>query len=233
MTHEVQVHEAQTAILRELLFKPDAGYSELRKKTGMESDHFKFHVRRLVETGFIVKTEQGRYMLTAKGKEYANKIDTDRGVIERQPKCAVILVVQNAAGEVLVQERLKHPYYGFWGYPSGKIRWGETIMQTGERELMEETGLTAELIYRGVYHEHVISSENGELLEDKIFHVIGGHNPVGTVKQGFEGGRNAWKSVSEFQAIEKRYVSCDTETTVGIGKETFLELTQTYSKEEF
>src|SRR5579864_6109980 len=99
MAHEVNVHEAQTAILRELLFKPDAGYTELRKKTELESDHFKFHIRRLMETGYVAKTDRRRYFLTPKGKEYANKIDTDHGVIERQPKSAVIIVVQNDKDE--------------------------------------------------------------------------------------------------------------------------------------
>jgi predicted transcriptional regulator len=190
MAHEVSVHEAQTAILRELLFKPDAAYSELRKKTELESDHFKFHIRRLVEMEFIAKNDTGRYYLTQKGKEYANKIDTDRDVIERQPKSAVIIVLQNDQGEVLVQERLKHPYFGFWGYPGGKIRWGETIMVAAARELREETGLSAALQYRGVYHEHVISAENGEMLEDKIFHVIAGSKPDGALKGTFEGGRS-------------------------------------------
>jgi predicted transcriptional regulator len=123
VAHEVNIHEAQTAILRELLFKPDASYSELRKKTGLESDHFKFHLRRLVEIDLTAKNASGRYCLTPKGKEYANKIDTDRGVIERQPKSAVIIVLQNEQGNVLVQQRLKQPFYGFWGYPGGKIRW--------------------------------------------------------------------------------------------------------------
>jgi len=233
MAHEAQVHEAQTAILRELLFKIDASYSELRKKSGLESDHFKFHIRRLLETSYINKNTVGRYQLTPKGKEYANKIDTDHGVIERQPKSAVIIVVKNSRGEVLVQERLKHPYYGFWGYPSGKIRWGETILQTGARELMDESGLTAKLSHKGIYHEQVTSAETGELLEDKIFHVIAGTEPAGLLKQGLEGGRNAWKSIPEFTALQKKYSSCDIETRIATGKADFVEHVQSYAANEF
>ena len=233
MAHEVSVHEAQTSILRELLFKPDAGYTDLRKKTNLESDHFKFHIRRLLETGYITKTGSGRYCLTPKGKEYANKIDTDHGVIERQPKSAVIIVLQNGRGEVLVQERQKHPYFGFWGYPSGKIRWGETIMQTGARELMEESGLTADLTHKGVYHEHVVTAEDGDLLEDKIFHVIGGRKPSGVMKDAFEGGRNVWMDPELFSSIHKRYASCDIETQVANGGMPFVERTQIYRHDEF
>lgn len=233
MSHEATIHEFQTAILRELLFKLEARFSDLQKSTGLASDHLKFHTNRLVEIGYIVKNDNKQYQLTPKGKEYANKIDTDKGVIERQPKSAVIIVLQNAEGQVLVQERLKHPYFGFWGYPGGKIRWGETILEAGARELTEETGLRAELVYRGVYHEHVRSAETDEILEDKIFHIIGASHPVGILSDDFEGGINAWMSLEQLAATKKKYSSCDTETRVGTGELSFVEETQIYTKTEF
>lgn len=233
MSHEAAVHQIQTDVLRQLLFSPEAKFSELQKTTGIESDHIKFHIRRLVENGYIEKRSSGSYSLTVKGKEYANKLDTDAGIIERQPKTAVIIVLRNKTGEVIVQERLKHPYFGFWGYPGGKIRWGETILEAGGRELFEETGLSAELVYRGVYHEHVKSAETGELIEDKIFHVLGGSNPNGELQEVFEGGRNAWVSLEDLALIDKKYSSTDIETAVGTGKESFIESVQIYTKNEF
>lgn len=232
MSHEAKIHEVQTVILRELLFAPAARYAILRKKTGLDSDYFKFHIARLVEVGYIEKTSDGSYKLTSQGKEYANKIDTDQNVIERQPKSAVIIVLKDGE-RVLVQERLKHPYFGFWGYPGGKIRWGETILEAAARELDEETGLRADMTYRGVYHEHVRSAESGEILEDKIFHVVGAEKPAGKLKTDFEGGRNAWLSLTELSKIDKKYTSTDIETSLGLGEESFVEKTQIYTKDEF
>ena len=114
MSHEAQIHEAQTKILRELLFIPETNFAELQRVSGLESDHAKFHIKRLVELDYIDK-RGSLYRLSIKGKEYANKLDTDAGVIERQPKVAVMLIVEREeAGvkEYLLQERLKHPYYG-------------------------------------------------------------------------------------------------------------------------
>jgi 8-oxo-dGTP diphosphatase len=233
MSHEIRIHPVQTTILRELLFFPDASFSSLQKKTDLDSDHFKFHTHRLVDTGYIEKNTSGKYTLTSKGKEYANKLDTDNNTIERQPKSAVIIVLQNNDKSVLVQERLKQPYYGFYGYPGGKIRWGETIMQAAERELMEETNLSATLTYRGVYHEHVKSAETGDLLEDKIFHVVYGTKPSGDLVASFEGGRNEWMLLEDLEKQDKKYASCDIETSVGTGELSFVERTQTYSKDEF
>ena len=233
MSHEAAIHQIQTDILRQLLFAPEAKFSELQKHTHTESDYIKFHVRRLVEIGYIEKVNTGSYILTAKGKEYANKIDTDAGTIERQPKSAVIIVLRDSDGNMLVQERLKHPYFGFWGYPGGKLKWGETIMEGGARELLEETGLSATLQYRGVYHEHVKSAETGELLEDKIFHVLEGKYPNGNLSDTFEGGRNVWLSLSQLAEIDKKYLSTDIETTIGIGEQSFVESVQVYAKNEF
>lgn len=232
MSHEVKIHEIQTSILRGLLFTRQASYSELRRQTNIESDHFKFHIGRLCDIGYIAKDSSGKYTLTLIGKEYANKLDTDRNIIERQPKSAVIIMLKHGS-QVLVQERQKHPYFGFYGYPGGKIRWGETILQAAARELAEETGLTAALAYRGVYHEHVESAEDGAILEDKIFHIVSGSNPTGTLTTTFEGGRNQWMGLEDLAKIKKKYLSCDIETQIGLGELSFVEATQKYTKDEF
>lgn len=231
MTHEAKIHEAQTSILRELLFVPYSQFSALQKKSGLESDHFKFHIAQLVKAGYVKKSKDG-YSLNQLGKEYANKLDTDSNSIERQPKSAVIIVAQDR-GKVLVQERLKHPYFGFWGYPGGKIRWGETILEAAARELKEETGLIASMHYEGVYHEHVRSAETNEILEDKIFHVISATNCSGELLEEFDGGRNSWMEKEELEKIDKKYQSTDIETTIGFGGATFVEKTQVYTSEEF
>ena len=232
MSHEAKIHEAQTIILRELLFVPSATYTELKNKTSLESDHFKFHIARLDDSGYIIKSKEGRYSLTIRGKEYANKLDTDSNTIERQPKSAVIIVLKKD-DQVLVQERSKHPFFGFWGYPGGKIRWGETIIQAAERELDEETGLSASMQYRGVYHELVKSAETDEIIEDKIFHVVSATNPKGELCERFEGGRNQWMSLEDLAVIKKKYTSTDIETSIGAGREAFVESIETYTQQEF
>jgi 8-oxo-dGTP pyrophosphatase MutT (NUDIX family) len=199
------MHPAQVAILHALLFRPSATFAELQKASALTSDHFTFHLKQMAEQGLVEKVAAKRYVLTAAGKEYANRFDTDARTIERQPKVSALLAIKNHENKWLCQQRLKQPYYGFWGRPSGKIRYGETVLECAARELLEETGLTADLQFQGIYHKMDYNQQTGELLEDKIFFTVVGANPRGELQELFEGGRNAWLSLHEMRGLDKAF----------------------------
>ena len=51
---------------------------------------------------------------------------------------------------VLLVKRTKPPFKELWTIPGGKVRWGESLQQAAERELLEETGIqvkAGEVIY--------------------------------------------------------------------------------------
>lgn len=233
MSHEVNIHEAQTKILRELLFHPEAGFAELQKPTGLDSDHFKFHIGRLVELGYVIKTESGKYTLTIKGKEHSNKLDTDTHTIEKQPKLSVGLIIENDKGEFLTQQRLKQPYFGYWGRPTGKIKWGETFLEGAARELLEETGLTADLTVGGFYHKMDYTTE-GDMLEDKLFCIVYGVNPRGELIVDDEGHHNEWMSLEAMAQKDKVFESVPEITRLAKGETAqFIEQKYTYKSSDY
>jgi len=195
-------------MLRQLLLSKEASFSALQKSAGLTSDHTTFHIKQLVQSGYVSKKLKayGKYILTRKGKEYANRMDTDEQVIEKQPKLSVVVVVENDNGQQLQQERLKQPYYGYWGHLTGKIRWGETMLEAGARELLEETGLTADLRVVGLYHKLDYDKATNDLLEDKYFCLIHATNPVGELIDS-PGQHNEWMSNEEFMKKEKQFGS--------------------------
>lgn len=234
MSIEQKVHQAQVDILHVLLFKPHAGFTELQKASGLSSDHFNFHVKQLLERDFVAKNAEGKYTLTIKGKEFSNRFDTDAREVERQPKVAVCLIIHDAEGRTLMQQRLKQPYYGWWGRPTGKIRWGETILQAAARELMEETGLEADLEFRGVYHKMDFNQETDTLLEDKIFFNITCTNPRGELTVEFEGGRNQWMTEEEILQQEHSFVKpSDAKQMNAPGDIVFVESRHDYSPADY
>ena len=56
-------------------------------------------------------------------------------------RTAVVAVVRNDAGHILLTKRAIPPYLGKWVMPGGKIDLGEPITAALKREVMEEVGL--------------------------------------------------------------------------------------------
>ena len=208
MSYEAQAHRTQMHILKHLLLSPQASFSALQKASGITSDSLTFHIKQLTKSGYIqhIPKTLGDYRLTRKGKEYANRMDTEEQVIEKQPKLSVVIVLEDEEGRHLQQQRLKQPYYGYWGHMTGKIRWGETMLEAGARELQEETGLTADLRVVGFYHKLDYDATTKELLEDKYFCLIHGTHPKGVLRDS-EGLHNEWLSIDAFTKKEKQFGS--------------------------
>lgn len=65
------------------------------------------------------------------------------GVSTPQRPVAAKIAVVIRQGRVLLVRRRNPPDAGRWGFPGGKIEFGETILAAAERELFEETAVRA------------------------------------------------------------------------------------------
>lgn len=204
---DIKIHEFQISILRELLFKPGARFRDL-KTVDVTNDHFSFHVRQLVAHGLVLK-ESGKYNLSDKGKEFANRMDTDSLVLEKQAKIAIALhAVRTRKGqdEYLIHQRLKEPFYGWYGSHTGKVRWGENPLQAAKREFTEETGLTGSFELKGIVHYHHYHKD-GRFLEDKYFWVYKITKTKGKLMTDVPEGKNIWMTRQEFSKLKNVFAT--------------------------
>lgn len=204
----LQLHPIQIDILRELLFQPERRFKDLNPQH-LPSDHLSFHIRRLLDLNLIQKNVSDLYCLTTEGKHFADTIDTRTFQVELQAKLTVAIICQrirNSKIEYLWQQRLKHPYYGYWGCISGKIRKGESPEQSAIRELYEETGLFGSFKLVGIEHKlDYDSAHPHRLLADKYFFVFLVTGIKGNLITEFNEGKNAWLDQSQIDKLENPF----------------------------
>jgi ADP-ribose pyrophosphatase YjhB (NUDIX family)/predicted transcriptional regulator len=202
----MELHFIQNEILKKLLFADKLKYSELRPEN-LENNKLNFHLNQLQDLGLIEKSDS-KYYLTLKGKEFAGRLNTDVLKIEKQAKLSVLVAPVRKAGdelEFLIYTRLKQPFYGCQGFLSGKIGYGETIIEGAKREMKEECNLDGEPQIIQLMHYRVfdkLSPQEGavsqpRLLEDKFMFLCVVKEPVGELLQSNE-GKFQWVKESEF-----------------------------------
>ncbi len=211
MTH--QLHKVQVSILDSLRHTETARFSTLMRPTGLQSDSFKFYLRKLVVAGYVEKIENGHYRLTAKGKEFANNLNEAQLTIQRQPKLSLLIIVQKQHEYneplYLFQQRRRNPFFGFWGYISGPMQWDEDVEETATRELKKQTGLKATCKIQALYRQRDHETDKDLLLEDKLFVIMQATGVSGQLTNTWHGGHNQWMSMHELKKQPKYFTAVD------------------------
>lgn len=191
---DFKLHKIQNEIFRKIITTEGLRFNQLLIDN-VDSELVNYHVKRLLSLRLIVK-EGNLYKLNEKGKELSNLMDDTSLEIERQPKTSILIygVKKLESGEVghLFTKRLKHPYYGLIGRLSGKVRFGESLKEAAERELLEETGLKANiLVLEEIYHKRRYKSD-GTCVQDVLFYIFFAKNFIGDFIEKTEFQENLW-----------------------------------------
>ena len=188
----MELHTIQKKILFDLLFSSSLRYTDV-KPLDMDPSRFLFHLKQLKSQAFVEKSVDGNYVLTNKGKEFANRIDVASLEFVPQAKVTTVMccVRQNHLTdekEFLLYKRLKNPYFGCYGFPTQKVLYGQDIAEAAEHGLFDETNLKPSISPKlfALRHYKIYSEEN-ELIEDKLMHAFLIPEPIGTLQSSMEG----------------------------------------------
>ncbi len=160
-------HHIQKDIINRLSQASELRFSEL-KPTQLESNSFMYHIKQLITSGYVEKTESG-YTLTPTGLTYVDGLSLKSSKPRKQAKILSVIVLKNSKGEYILARRKYQPFIGTLLFPGGKQHYGESPEDHVVRELQEQFGLTGAPVRRGLVDQRTFSK--GTLITHVLTHV--------------------------------------------------------------
>lgn len=229
------MHRAQVSTLYTLRHVKTARFSELQESAGLTSDAYKFHIARLSQLGYVTKNPSGMYELTATGKEFANRLNTDTGRELIGPKASMLLIVcaqSDTATQYLVHQRKREPFYGYWGIGSAPVRRGISIEQCAADELKKQTGLEAKFAHKGLLRV-IDKNPEGDVLEDKLFSLMYTTLAKPVQLADWKGGVSVWMSREEIFELSPLFPTTHQTISMIESGQMFREEACVYTEDEY
>jgi len=118
------------------------------------------------------------------------------------PQIGVGAVVFNDRGEVLLVKRRNEPAKNMWTIPGGRLKAGETLKQTAEREIFEETSIEIE-VNEIIYTFELIEKDyNGTIKFHYIIIDFDARYLSGELFAGDDALEAGWISAEVFRTID-------------------------------
>lgn len=196
----------QNQILTLFLRSEELRYSDA-KPEGIDNDLFNYHLKFLLDKGYIRKGVGNKYSLTEFGKKYVQRIDV-LGEYKKYFRFSIIAFVTKGRGKdrkLFVQKRLRHPYYGdmLVGI-SGKVNPAELIEEAASRSLKQETGLICDSFKLIGVQRKIRRDKKGNLIEDTLYHCCVGQDPSGKLIKKNNFGEHFWMDFDEAASLQKQ-----------------------------
>ncbi len=202
MNHPTQFH-----IIKKLKSTKSARFNEL-KPEDMTSDHFNFHIKRLLESGFIEKNDDGSYMLTDKGKVLASRIDDlsiRASYIETPPKTSILFVISKEVDGVkhyVVKWRSQHPFIDHLVFPTRGLKSGMLIYDMIDSYLPFTTGLSGKPSFIGQIRRIDRDPSTQQVFNDILFLVAHISEPGGTLTNDHHDAKQFWATEEEIRSAK-------------------------------
>lgn len=192
------MNDRRQKILHRLMHNPGMRFNELWNKEG-DSNKFAYHLKKLEDDNIVYKRDDF-YWLTDEGLKYVNYIDGETGKITNSPLIGVVFVIIDDKDRYLLHQRKKEPFYDYWGFPAGKLKFTQQILECAEEEMMEETGLKCNLELKGLFSAKTFNGK--EQLHNHQLFVVKGTNPKGTFIENMREGKNQWVIEKDIDSLE-------------------------------
>ncbi|MFZ1815665.1 MAG: NUDIX hydrolase [Rhizobiaceae bacterium] len=117
------------------------------------------------------------------------------------PKTGVSVALFRGASVLLIQ-RGKEPFRGVWSLPGGAQNAGETVGEAAQRELREETGLTASQLMFVEIVEPIRRDDSGKVAAHFVLAVHAGFSAAGEAMAGDDADGVQWVRLDQLSQLQ-------------------------------
>jgi hypothetical protein len=128
------LNHIQRDVLVRLKTVDSVAYSGL-KPDELTGNAFNYHLRHVVAQDLVYKTDDQRYVLTAKGRLLVDNVSLDSMKLKLRPTVGMALVLESSEHGVLLYRSNRAPLRELVGLPFGKLRLGDSLDNTFSRIL--------------------------------------------------------------------------------------------------
>jgi ADP-ribose pyrophosphatase YjhB (NUDIX family) len=117
------------------------------------------------------------------------------------PIAAVGVIVHHDERIVLIQ-RAKDPFAGYWTFPGGAVDLGEPVREAARREALEETGLAVELEGIAAVIDNVVRDPSGQVRYHYVIADYLAHPISGSLRPGTDAQDARWVSAADLDNLK-------------------------------
>lgn len=155
-------HHLQRALVYRLALSPHLRFSEL-KPDDIENKLFTYHLKKVVSAGFVEKSDDGVYSLTAEGRRLGvHVLERTQALMDRAYSVLFLLVRRKSDGAWLLYRRKSEPLIDQVGFMHLTPTATESTIETAAIGLTQKTGLTAQFTVKANGYFRIYKQEELE-----------------------------------------------------------------------
>jgi len=193
-------HHIQKTIVYALALTPSARFGEL-KPDGIENKLFDYHLKKVIASGLVEKTESGEYALTSLGRRVGkDALKKNDQLIDRAYSVLFMAIRRADDGAWLLCKRKAHPLFGQIGFIHAQPELHEASATVAKRVVQEKTGLQADFTVRGSGYLRMYEQDSLESFTHfTLFEAV---NMTGELQQLDELADYYWQVDPDFNATD-------------------------------
>lgn len=188
-------HHIQRSLVYKLALSSGLRFSEL-KPTDIENKLFDYHLKKVLQAGYVAKQEDGSYALTSEGRRLGvHVLDNVQALVDRAYSVLFLVIRRKTDGAWLLYKRKAHPLMGKIGFMHATPNSSELVTEIAHNICKEKTGLDCEFTPLGSGYFRVFNQ--GQLESFTHFTLLVCEDAQGELRQEDSLAEYTW-----FEAID-------------------------------